>query len=145
MGIKLIKFLFLLGSASFLAFSVQAAPSPEISQDQRSLAAKKVLSELSHAATLYVKGLCCPSCAIGIRKKVSKLEFIDTERLKKGVSLDTKTQLATIAVKKDKAVNSTALAKAIRDAGYTPFHLYQLQKGKLETTVIPQEPKTARE
>jgi len=145
MGIKLIKFLFLLGSASFLAFSAQAAPSPEITKDERSVAAQKVLNELNHAATIYVKGLCCPSCAIGIRKKVSTLEFIDTKRLKKGVSLDTKTQLATIALKEDKTINSTALAKAIRDAGYTPFHLYQLQKGKLETTVIPQEPKTARE
>ncbi len=112
-------------------------PNPEISQDQRIVEAQNVLNEVEKAITVYVKGLCCPSCATGIRIKVSVLDFVDTARLTKGVTLDTKTQLATIAVKDEADVDPAALAQAIRDAGYTPFHLYRLRDGKLETTVIP--------
>ena len=126
-------------SLLWLAPLASAKSNPEISGDARLTAAEKVLSETESAITVYVKGLCCPSCAIGIRKKVSKLDFVDTKRLDKGVELDTKTQLATIAVKGYVAVEIPALAQAIRDAGYDPFHLYQSEKGRVITTEIPQE------
>mgnify|MGYP003920942911 CR=1 FL=1 len=143
--VKRFKYMFVLGALALMMSSAQAKPNSEISHDERSIAAQKVLNDIDDAAAVYVKGLCCPSCAIGIRKKVSKLEFIDTTRLKKGVSLDTKTQLATIALKKDELIDVEALAKAIRDAGYTPFYLYQIQKEKLETTVIPPEADNSQE
>jgi copper chaperone CopZ len=138
---KISILLILLGVAALWVSPAQAImkSNPEISQDERSVAALKVLTEIDKAMALYVKGLCCPSCAIGIRKKVSLLDFIDTERLKKGVNLDTKTQLATIAVKDKKVVDTSALAQAVRDAGYTPSHLYRLRNGELETVVIPQD------
>lgn len=117
----------------------QLEKNTEISQDERTVAAKEVLSQSENLLTVYVKGLCCPSCAIGIRKYVTQLDFVDASQLKKGVALDTKTQLATIALKEDKEPDVTSLAKAIRDAGYDPFHLYQIKDGKLETTVFPEK------
>lgn len=133
--------LFLTGAAGLWGPSVRAVPkpTPEIAPENRLVAAQHVLAQADQVITLYVKGLCCPSCAIGIRKKVSVLEFVDTARLDKGVTLDTKTQLATIAVKEEAAVNTPALAQAIRDAGYTPFHLYTLENGKLKTTLVHEE------
>ena len=128
---------------SLFIFSVSSFSenTPEISQDDRQVAAQKVLSETAQAVTVYVKGLCCPSCAIGIRKKVSKLDFIDTTRLNKGVDLDTKTQLATVTILKGAVVNPFTLAQAIRDAGYDPAHLYQLKSGEVQKTEMPQEAK----
>ena len=48
----------------------------------RLLGAKKVLLEQANIALVYVKGLVCPSCAIGVRKNLSKMV---TER---SISLD---------------------------------------------------------
>lgn len=131
--------LFLLMAGFCFATTATAKNSPEISGDARLSAAEKVLKETEDTVTLYVKGLCCPSCAIGIRKKVSKLLFVDTKRLEKGVTLDTKTQLATIAVTGYDPAYLPALSQAVRDAGYDPFHLYRLEKGKVTLTEIPQE------
>ena len=141
MKTRIKKITLLLCGLSLLLASpfASAEPNPEISGDARRIAAEKVLSENDSVLTVYVKGLCCPSCAIGIRKKVSKLDFVDPKRLSKGVTLDTKTQLATIAIKGYKKVELSALAQAIRDAGYDPFHVYQLDKGRLITTEIPQD------
>ncbi len=68
---------------------------------------------------------------------LSKLEFVDTGRFKKGVVLDAKTQLVTVAVKQGQAVNKPALSRAIDDAGYDPIHLYMLENGELQTMPIP--------
>ena len=68
---------------------------------------------------------------------LSKLEFVDGGRYKKGIALDAKTQLVTIAVKEGKEVNKSLLSKAIDDAGFDPIHLYTLENGKLRTQPIP--------
>ena len=70
---------------------------------------------------------------------LSKLEFVDTGRFKKGVKLDAKTQLVTVALKRGKAVDKPALSRAIDDAGYDPIHLYTLEGGELRTVPIPIE------
>lgn len=68
---------------------------------------------------------------------LSKLEFVDVGRFKKGIEMDAKTQLVTIAVKKGEKVNKSALSRAVDDAGYDPIHLYTLENGKLRTQPIP--------
>lgn len=124
-------------AASLMAFCmtavVEAAPPKEASQEVRNTAAIEKLNKEANTVCVYAKGLCCPSCAIGIRKKVGKLSFVDTKRLAKGVDLDVKTQLVTIAVKAGADADPTALAKAIDDAGYDAVHLYTLSAGKLGT------------
>lgn len=116
-----------------LTSGVEAAPPKEASQEVRNTAAVEKLNKEANTVCIYAKGLCCPSCAIGIRKKVGKLSFVDTKRLAKGVDLDVKTQLVTIAVKSGENADPTALAKAIDDAGYDAIHLYTLRAGKLGT------------
>jgi copper chaperone CopZ len=112
-------------------------PYPEAKQEERAVAAKAKLTATPDTVTVFAKGLCCPSCAIGIRKKVGKLNFVDTKRLKKGVDLDAKMQLATIALKKGQSPDTDMLAKAIHDAGYTPVQMFQLSDGKVEEVPLP--------
>jgi len=68
-----------------------------------------------------------------VRKKLSKISFVDTARLSKGVSFDTVNQIAYLAVKKGKPINVKEMKKAIDDAGFDPVHYYQLKAGKLVT------------
>ena len=69
----------------------------------RLAAAKKLLSESSQISLVYVKGLVCPSCAIGIRKNLSKMEGVDKKRFRDGIDMNPETQLVTIALKKGEA------------------------------------------
>lgn len=120
-----------------LTVNVKAAENPEATQDVRNATAITILEAESDVALLYAKGMCCASCGIGVRKKISKLDFVDKKRFNKGVVLDPKTQLVTIALKKGKAAVSTALAKAVEDAGFDPMHIYTLEGGKLRTKALP--------
>ena len=103
---------------------------PEISEKKRVVAATAKLKAAPGTVLLFAKGLCCESCAIGIRKKVQKLKFVDTTRFNKGVELDAKTQLVTIAMKKGATLDMKALDKAIKDAGYDAMKLYELTSAK---------------
>jgi len=133
---NLTKALLLLGVMAVLTTTAYAGPPAEASEEARIVAATSKLKEQPGAMCLYVKGLCCPSCAIGIRKKVSKLAFVDQEQFSKGVDLDAKTQLVLIGLKKGATPDSSKLAKAIEDAGYEPVHLYRLTDGELKTTPL---------
>ncbi len=111
-------------------------PNPEVSQSARDTAVVDKLKAEDGTVAVYAKGLCCSSCAIGIRKKVHSLAFIDQARFTDGVDLDAKTQLVTIALKKGSKLDAKALAKAIEDAGYEPVHLYTLESNKLVTQTL---------
>ena len=126
----------MLSSAAVDAQSV--GPNPEASQTDRNVAVLTKLKANQETVAVYAQGLCCPSCAIGVRKMVSGLEFVDNERLEKGIELDAKTQLVTIAIKKGAKVDGKRLRQAILDAGYEPVHLYRLAQGKLITSSIAQ-------
>ncbi|MGB0292058.1 MAG: heavy-metal-associated domain-containing protein [Luteolibacter sp.] len=102
----------------------------KISEKQREAAALMTLEATPGVVKVYAKGLCCESCAIGIRKKVHKLKFVDTSKLNKGVDLDARTQLVTIAVRQGEAVDIPALKKAIKEAGYEAIKLYELTADK---------------
>ena len=117
--------------------SVSAADGdPDVKQEVRNVAAVKLLKERKDVSLLYVKGLVCPSCAIGIRVKVGKLPFVDSTRYKRGIDMDTKTQLLTIALLPGAKANAGELDKAITNAGYEPVEWYSIEDGKLEATAF---------
>ena len=118
--------------AQLLEPPVQKKP-VEASEEERVKVAEKGLEGKTNVVMLYAEGLCCPSCAIGIRKKISVLEFVDASGSNQGVELDPKFQLVTLNIKKDQAVDMKKLALAIDDAGYTPVRFYAMEKGDFVT------------
>ena len=127
---------------STLAFSLAtvstglAKPFEEVNQDVRDVQVKAQLETQPKALLVYAKGLCCPSCAIGIRKMISRLPFVDTSKDNDGVDLDAKHQLVTIMVKPGVKPDYQALASAIDEAGYEPVHTYVWQDNKVITSKL---------
>jgi len=123
------------------AATLQAAPKkyPEVKQEVRSKAATVVLQKEPGIALLYVKGLCCPSCAIGVRSKLSKLKFVDKKRFKKGIDMDAKHQLVTIALKKDQSIDPAKVEKGIDDAGYVAVEWYTVETSGLKAHLFPNQ------
>ena len=120
--------------ATLGAAAVSAADGdPDAKQEVRDAAAIKLLKERKDVALMYVKGLVCPSCAIGIRVKVGKLPFVDSTRYKRGLDMDTKTQLLTVALLPGVKADAKQLVKAITGAGYDPIEWYSLASEKLES------------
>ena len=128
--------LFLCCALSLVCAPAMSQPHPEASQDVRNTAVVEKLKASRGTVAVYAQGLCCPSCAIGVRKKVSGLPFVDQGRLEQGIELDPKTQIVTIALKPGSKVDPKALSQAIAEAGYEPVHLYRLRRGKLVTKKI---------
>lgn len=119
-----------------VASATAADGDPDAKQEVRNVAAAKLLKERKDVSLLYVKGLVCRSCAIGIRVKVGKLPFVDSTRYKRGIDMDTKTQLLTIALLPGAKANAGELDKAITNAGYEPVEWYSIEDGKLEATAF---------
>ena len=92
----------------------------DASNSNRLAAIKKTLSINPDTIIIFTKGLCCPSCAIGIRRKVSKLNFIDQTRYNSGVKLDPKHQLVIVAIKAWHKADKQSLKDAVFAAGYDP-------------------------
>ena len=118
------------------AFALGENVSPEASEATRLASAKEKLDAESDTVILYARGLCCPSCAIGVRKMISKLDFVDRQRFNKGVELDTKTQLVTVAISSGIQADFDSLAKAINKAGYDPEKAYFLENSAFATRSI---------
>ena len=138
---KVGKFVTLLfaGMSSLMApqlYSEEMEPNPEATEEARMAAASEKLNKEADIVVIYAKGLCCPSCAIGVRKMVSRLDYVDRKRFNNGVDLDTKTQLITVAITESKKVDLDSFSKAIFEAGYDPVRSYQLKKGKLLHTPL---------
>ena len=113
-----------------------AKPFDEVNQDVRDVQVKAQLEAQPEALLVYAKGLCCPSCAIGIRKMISRLPFVDTSGDNDGIELDAKHQLVVITVKKDVKPDFQALASAIDEAGYEPVHTYVWKDKKVVTSKL---------
>lgn len=124
----------LTGLVLLLGFTLQVAAEkyPEAKQEARAQAATEVLQKEKGIALLYVKGLCCPSCAIGIRLKLSKLKFVDKKRFKKGIDMDPKTQLVTVALKEGRTIDQGQIEKKVDDAGYDAMEWYTLEGNALK-------------
>ena len=102
----------------------------EISGKDRGRAALTALKSNPNTVQVYARGLVCESCAIGIRKKLQKLKFVDNDKPDKGIVLDVKRQLVSVFLKEGKRVDSSAIIKAVKGAGYDPVTLYELEGGK---------------
>ena len=109
---------------------------PEASQKMRNGAAVAKLKAEANTVVVYARGMCCASCGIGIRKKISKLDFVDRGRFNKGVDLDPKTQLVIVALKEGSSATPQVLSQAVEDAGYDAIHMYKLDGGKLRTVAL---------
>lgn len=129
------------GLVLLLGFTLQVAAEkyPEAKQEARAKAATEVLQKEKGVALLYVKGLCCPSCAIGIRLKLSKLKFVDKKRFKKGIDMDPKTQLVTVALKEGRTIDQGQIEKKVDDAGYDAMEWYTLEGNALKAHPFPKQ------
>jgi copper chaperone CopZ len=76
-----------------------------------------VNGKIAPAYQVYVKGLVCPSCAIGLKKGLMKLPFVES------IYIDYKTGLTLIYEKqsRDKGgeeLDKLRIIKAVKDSGY---------------------------
>ena len=85
---------------------------------------------MANQVVLKVNGIVCPACAYGIQKKVSKLSFVDTTKLHKGVELDVEHHLAKVAIKPNQKPDFQALFTAVKSGGFDPVGGYVLVNGK---------------
>ena len=98
----------------------------------RLAAASKLLKDSSAISLVYVKGLVCPSCAIGVRKNLSKMKGVDKKRFRDGIDMNPETQLVTIALKEDGTIDNKDLMERVEDAGYIAIEEYKLHDGHLD-------------
>ena len=98
----------------------------------RLAAASKVLKDSSAISLVYVKGLVCPSCAIGVRKNLSKMKGVDKKRFRDGIDMNPETQLVTIALKAGAKVDNKDIMDRVEDAGYVAVEEYKLHDGHLD-------------
>lgn len=68
-----------------------------------------------------------------MRKHLTKLTFLDSKRFTKGVSFDTKNNVAYLAIKKGATYKKADIEKAVINAGFDAVNLYTYKKGKLKT------------
>ena len=85
-----------------------------------------------------VKGLVCSFCAQGLQKSLSKLDFIDKKKHKKGVYVDIENQYTLVAIKKNVKVELDQAISAITDAGYEVEDIFHNPNGdKIELFPMP--------
>jgi len=104
----------------------------EARPEVRLAAAKKTLLSSSNISLVYVKGLVCPSCAIGVRKNLSKMKGVDKKRFKDGIDMNPETQLVSIALKDGAKLNSKDVIERVEDAGYVAVEEYRLHESHLD-------------
>ena len=130
------KFQLILSLFSTLFFSSQFGMANEDKEEARPevrlTAAKKILLEKTQISLIYVKGLVCPSCAIGIRKNLSKMKGVDKKRFKDGIDMNPETQLVTIALKDGAELDNKDLIERVVDAGYVAVEEYRLHESHLD-------------
>ena len=113
-------------------FMIANEDKEEARPEVRLAAAKKTLVEFVQISLVYVKGLVCPSCAIGIRKNLSKMKGVDKKRFKDGIDMNPETQLVSIALKDGAKLNSKDLIERVEDAGYVAVEEYRLHESHLD-------------
>tara|TARA_X000001036_G_scaffold93424_1_gene86036 strand:+ start:1291 stop:1515 length:225 start_codon:yes stop_codon:yes gene_type:complete len=65
--------------------------------------------------------------------KLSKLDFVDGNRFKRGVDMDVNNQLLTVALKQGAQPNWQLIGQQIDDAGYLAVEWFSLEKDELKT------------
>ena len=120
-------------------FMIANEDKEEARPEVRLAAAKETLLESSEISLVYVKGLVCPSCAIGIRKNLSKMKVVDKKRFKDGIDMNPETQLVSIALKDGAKLNSKDLIERVEDAGYVAVEEYRLHESHLDALQFKQD------
>ena len=130
------KFLPLFLTATLIATSslsfAKDDDKPEAPVEVRLAAASKVLKDSSSISLVYVKGLVCPSCSIGVRKNLSKMKGVNKKRFRDGIDMNPETQLVTIALKEGAKIDNKDLIERVEDAGYVAVEEYKLHDGHLD-------------
>ena len=108
----------------------------ETNQKTRDAEALKTLKTEPNSVVVFARGACCQSCSIGVRTKVATLAFVDQTRFNRGIHLDAKTQLVTLALKPGSKVVPIALKKAVEAAGFTPVNFYRLEGDELQMVAL---------
>jgi len=124
--------LILVSSLTFFSPSFASEDKEEITPEQRRQAAHKILELSTDISLIYVRGLVCPSCAIGVRKNLSKMDGVDKKRFRDGIDMNPETQLVTIALKKGAQVEVKEVLERVDDAGYIAVEKYKLHDGHLD-------------
>ena len=114
---------------------LHAAPKeyPEAKPEKRTKAATDILQKETEIALIYVKGLCCASCAIGVRSKLSRLKYVDKKRFKRGIDMNAETQLVTMALKTGQVIDPSRVEKEVNDAGYVAIEWYTFDRRRAFT------------
>lgn len=111
----------------------------EARPEVRLAAAKEVLMESANISLLYLRGLVCPSCAIGVRKNLSMMEGVDKKRFKDGIDMNPETQLVTVALKDGASLDNKELLERVEDAGYVLVEEYIIHDNHLDALQFKQD------
>lgn len=69
-------------------------------------------AKLSGAVIVRIKGMSCPMCAFGFKRRLKKLPGVEAVRL------DYKVSTALITLKHDAQIGPDEIRKAVKDAGF---------------------------
>ena len=112
------------------------AAAPTVSEAERKATTEKSLRDNPNSVAIYARGLCCPSCAIGVRVKASTLDWIDQARFNRGIDMNAKTMVVLAAVAEGKTADREQLADAIRRAGYDAVTYYWMEDGAMQSASL---------
>ena len=104
----------------------------EATPEARLQAAEVELTKHSQIALIYVKGLVCPSCGIGVSKNLSRMRGVDKMRFKRGIEMDTKTQLVKIALSRQTKLDEKEVLERVDDAGFVAIEEYKLHEDHID-------------
>ena len=104
----------------------------EATPEARLQAAEVELTKHSQIALIYVKGLVCPSCGIGVSKNLSRMPGVDKERFKRGIEMNTNTQLVKIALSEQSKLEKKEILERVDDAGFNAIEEYKLHDDHID-------------
>ncbi len=128
-----VSMLLLVGCGSLPQKSAANKVYKEVNVETRNTEAARVLKDSQNLVLVYARGLCCPSCSLGVRKTMSRLSFVNVDAPKKGVILDAKHQLVHVSLKPGAEPVTVDIWQAIDDAGYDPVTIFRYSEKGLET------------
>lgn len=88
-------------------------------------------------AVFEVHGIVCSFCSVGVRKKLSKLPFIDTSKYDNGVLVEIEDQKVTVAIKPGTELDVKAAFESIKSGGYEPVKVMIAGEDGTITTHTP--------
>jgi hypothetical protein len=81
---------------------------------------------------LEVKGVVCSFCFYGARQQLSKVNFVDRQKLDKGLAADTKNGTITAAILAGKEIDFVKTLQTLRKGGYDVSAIHLRLVGKVD-------------